>query len=84
MRNTLLRKCYTPITFPHFPMSNNTEIEKKIEQFLSQLGVPGFVVFGWNGTGDEFQIVSSFKDIPPNAAIKGLSWALHDFINKTL
>ncbi len=59
-------------------------IQKKCEQFLRDLGAPGFIVFGWKKSADEFSVVSSYHEIPPNAAIKGLSWALHDFIGKTL
>lgn len=59
-------------------------IQKKCEEFLAQLGVPGFIVFGWKKSNDEFSVVSSYKETPPHAAIKGLSWALNDFINKSL
>ncbi len=60
------------------------EIQKKIEAFLAELGVPSFIVFGWKKTDSEFGVVSSHHQIPPKAAIKGMSWALNDFINKSL
>lgn len=68
------------------PMSNE-EIQKKCEAFLQELGVPGFIVFGWQRTADpagqaQFGVVSSFHEMPVNAALKGLSWAMHDFTNK--
>lgn len=60
------------------------EIQKKVELFLQELGVPSFIVFGWKKSEKEFGVVSSHHEIPPNAAIKGMSWALNDFINKSL
>lgn len=63
---------------------NQEEVQKKVEAFLQELGVPSFIVFGWKKTGKEFGVVSSHHEIPPNAAIKGMSWALNDFIGKSL
>lgn len=60
------------------------EVQKKVEAFLQELGVPSFVVFGWKKTDSEFGVVSSHHEIPPKAAIKGMSWALNDFIAKSL
>jgi len=60
------------------------EIEKKMEAFLKDLGVPSFIVFGWKKNEKEFGIVSSQHKMPPNVAIKGMSWALNDFIHKSL
>jgi len=60
------------------------EIQKKVEQFLKELGVPSFIVFGWKKTDKEFGFVSSQHKMPPNVAIKGMSWALNNFINRSL
>lgn len=60
------------------------EIQQKVEAFLKELGIPSFIVFGWKKSDKEFGIVSSHHEVPPNAAIKGMSWALNDFIQKTL
>jgi len=65
-------------------MIDNDEIQRKCDEFLRQLDVPGFIVFGWKKSEEEFGLVSSYHEVPLNAAIKGLSWALTDFINKTL
>lgn len=64
--------------------SSNEEIQKKCEQFLAELGVPGFIVFGWQKENDQFGVVSSFHQMPVNAAVKGMTWALHDFANRSL
>ncbi|TSC58803.1 MAG: hypothetical protein Greene041619_349 [Candidatus Peregrinibacteria bacterium Greene0416_19] len=61
-----------------------TDIQKKCEEFLASLGIPGFIIFGWKKDDDNMGIVYSYHDVPINAAIKGVSWALHDFISKTL
>lgn len=66
------------------PPLDNDDIQQKCQEFLQQLGVPGFIVFGWQKDDDQFGVVSSFHDIPVNAAVKGLSWALHDFTSKSL
>lgn len=62
------------------------EIQKKIEAFLQELGVPSFVVFGWQKDAEQqqFGVVSSYHKVPTNVAIKGMSWALNDFISKSL
>ena len=60
------------------------EVQQKIEAFLAELDVPSFIVFGWKKTDKEFGVVSSHHNMPPNAAIKGMSWALNDFIGKSL
>jgi hypothetical protein len=68
---------------------DNAEIQKKCEAFLKSLGVPGFLVFGWkkspsaNSEQAEFGVVSSYHQMPKDAAIKGMTWALHDFVNKS-
>lgn len=62
----------------------NEEIQKKCEQFLMELGIPGFIVFGWQKDNDQFGVVSSFHQMPVNAAVKGMTWALHDFANRSL
>ena len=66
------------------PPMDNQDIQKKCEMFLRELGVPGFIVFGWQKDDQAFGVVSSFHEMPVNAAVKGMSWALHDFVNKSL
>jgi hypothetical protein len=63
---------------------NNDEIQKKCEAFLQELGIPGFIVFGWQKEAGQYGVVSSFHEMPVNAAVKGLTWALHDFTNRLL
>ena len=65
------------------PMSQE-EIQAKVEAFLQSLNVPAFIVFGWKKNAKEFGFVSSHHQMPTPVAIKGMSWALNDFINKTL
>ena len=70
------------------PMDNDT-IQAKCEQFLRELGIPGFIVFGWQKDPQvegqaEFGVVSSFHQMPVPAAVKGMTWALSDFVSKSL
>lgn len=65
---------------------DNDNIQKKAEKLLSELGVPGFIIFGWQkdpGKKD-FSVVSSFHEMPVQPAIKGISQVLNQFIQKTL
>lgn len=70
--------CMTPQ-----PLDNDA-IQQKCEEFLRQLGIPGFIVFGWQKDDAQFGVVSSFHEMPVNAAVKGMTWALSDFVNKSL
>ncbi len=63
---------------------DHDEIQRKCEAFLKELNVPAFIVFGWKKSDEEFGVVSSYHEMPPNAAIKGMSWALHDYISKAM
>jgi hypothetical protein len=67
------------------------ELQKRVEKFLQEIGVPGFIVFGYMDSKTEpdiqkqqLHIVSSFKDMPTNVAVKGLSKLLSDFTEKAL
>lgn len=78
------------LSFPPIHMDQE-EIQKKVEGFLQELGVPSFIVFGWKKSDPstssgqaEFGVVSSHHNIPSNAAIKAMTWALNDFVSKTL
>lgn len=69
---------------------DNAEVQRKCEAFLQSLGVPGFIIFGWKkgevpeGKQAEYGIVSSYHQIPKEAAIKGMTWALQDFVKRSL
>ena len=70
---------------------NNDQIQEKCEQFLRELGHAGFIIFGWQkdavdvAEGQvEFGVVSSFHQMPVPAAVKGMTWALNDFVSKSL
>ncbi|MBI1812307.1 hypothetical protein HY285_00450 [Candidatus Peregrinibacteria bacterium] len=73
---------YTWRTFISFMQQD--DIQKRLDDFLAELGIPGFVIFGWKKSEDEFGVASSYRDVPAPAAIKGVSWALNDLINKTM
>ena len=60
------------------------ELQKRVEAFLRDLGIPSFIVFGWQKDEKEFSFISSYHQIPPPVAIKGMSWALNDFVQKNL
>jgi hypothetical protein len=63
---------------------DSQEMQRRCEAMLKELGCPSFIVFGYQREGDQFSVVSSFHDMPPQAAVKGMSWALHDYISKSL
>ena len=66
------------------PAPDNAEVQQKCEQFLRELQIPGFIVFGWQKSDAQFGVVSSFNEMPVNAAVKGMTWALNDFVSKSL
>lgn len=80
----MLNFCYSTPVFSPLLLMDNDDVQKKIEEFLASLNIPGFIIFGWKKDDDSFGIVQSYKDVPVNAAIKGISWALNDFIARTL
>ena len=61
---------------------SDSDIQAKVEEFLTTLGVPGFIVFGYKKENNKFQIVSSYNKMPKIAAIKGLSKVLNEFIER--
>lgn len=63
---------------------DNTEIQKKCALFLKELGIPGFIVFGWQKEDKQFGFVYSHRQMPSEVAVKGMTWALHDFVTKKL
>lgn len=63
---------------------DSNEIQKQCSEFLQRLGVPGFVVFGWEKKDGQYGVVYSSQKMPPNVAVKGMTWALHDFASKKL
>lgn len=62
------------------------EVRAKCEAFVKSLGMPCFIVFGWEKESDENQkqygMVSSYHEMPSPAIIKGMTWALSDIVNK--
>ena len=61
---------------------DQAELQKRIEAFLADLKIPSFIVFGYKKNDKEFGFISSYRQVPPNVAIKGLTWALNDFVQK--
>ena len=72
----------------HSPRSpihmDQPELQQRIEHFLQDLGIPSFIVFGFQKGEKEFGFISSYRQVPPNVAIKGLTWALHNFVQQNL
>lgn len=58
------------------------EIKEMCEKLTDELGIPCFIVFGIQKDNGQYGIVSSVKDAPPKTVIKGLAWALNDFLNR--
>ena len=68
-------------------------IREKCEQFLKSLGVPGFIVFGWEKgetvnpetkkSQKQYGVISSYHKMPKEALLKGMAWAMNDVVNKT-
>ena len=63
---------------------DQANIQQQVEQFLKSLDVPGFIIFGYKTKENQFSIVSSYNEMPTNAAIKGLSRVLAEFTERAL
>lgn len=83
MLNRCCKNGYPEGNYP-FAYMEQSDVQKKVEAFLKDLGIPGFIVFGYMKDNDKYEIVSSYNEMPTNAAIKGLSTVLSELANRTL
>lgn len=60
----------------------NDEMKKKCEKLLQELGLKSFIIFGFEKGDGQYGVVSSYHKMPKGAAIKGMAWALNDFVQK--
>lgn len=71
------------------------EVRQKCEEFVKSLGMPCFIVFGWEKKNEaeaaeeapkantkQYGMVSSYHEMPVPAVVKGMTWALSDIVNK--
>ncbi len=61
---------------------NTAEIQKQCEAFLKSIGMPGFVVIGFQTEPENTQMVYSLKDMPLKGVVKGLTHTLNDLIGR--
>ena len=70
---------------------DNETIQKKCEEFLASLGIPGYIFFAWEkGTEDQkapekkdYGFVYAARQFPPQVAMKGLVWAMDQMVGQT-
>ena len=76
---------------------DNATIQKKCEEFLASLGIPGYIFFAWEkGTESQPQaedakaadkkdygFVYAARQFPPQVAMKGLVWAMDQMVGQT-
>lgn len=77
-------ECHQSRELVYTGLMDHAELQQRIEKFLSDLDVPSFIVFGFQKDEKEFNFISSYRKVPPPVAIKGLTWALNDFVQKNL
>lgn len=63
---------------------DNTIIQRKCQEFLQQLGTPGFIIFSWQKDDQTFGVTYSVHEMPKIPAVKAMIWTLQDFISKNL
>lgn len=61
---------------------NTADIQKKCEEFLASIGMPGFVVIGLQTDPENTQVVYSLKDMPLKGAVKAITHTLNDLIGR--
>lgn len=59
---------------------NTAEVQKQCEAFLKSIGMPGFVIIGFQTEPENTQMVYSLKDMPLKGVVKGLTHTLNDLI----
>ena len=58
------------------------KIQEQCNQFLKQIGVPGFIVFGITDGKDKVDVAYSIHQMPTKLLIKSMTSTLNDFIQK--
>lgn len=58
------------------------DIRKRCEKLLSDLPVPGFIMFGWQKPGKDYDVVYSTKNVPAKVMLRVLVSLLHDIVMK--
>ncbi len=61
---------------------NTAEVQKQCEAFLKSIGMPGFVIIGFQTEPENTQMVYSLKDMPLKGVVKGLTHTLNDLIGR--
>jgi hypothetical protein len=63
---------------------NDQEIQKRCEEFLQQIDVPGFILFGRQEDNGECIVTYSLHKITLKSALLGMLSAVTDLIKRTL
>lgn len=61
---------------------DTAEIQKQCEEFLKRVGLPAFVVIGFQTDPENMQMVYSLKNMPLKGVVKGLTQTLNDLVSK--
>jgi hypothetical protein len=56
------------------PDENRERIQILCQQFLDNIGKPGFMLFGWQKDDGTYEVVQSTKDANPIAIVKAVTW----------
>lgn len=61
---------------------DTADIQKKCEEFLAAIDMPGFIVLGLQTDKENTQIVYSMKKMPLKGAVKALTHTLNDLVGR--
>lgn len=61
---------------------DTTIIQKKCEEFLQSLGIPGFIVIGLQTDPENTQVVYSLNNMPLKGAVKAMTHTLNDLVSR--
>jgi hypothetical protein len=61
---------------------NTSDIQKKCEEFLQTLPMPGFIVIGLQTDAENTQVTYSLNKMPLKGAVKAITHTLNDLISK--
>lgn len=63
---------------------DDAKIQQLCNDFLKELGAPGFVVFGRQAEGDQWKVTYSLHEMPLKSAVRGMLTVADQLIQTNL
>ncbi|NOS67152.1 MAG: hypothetical protein HOO67_02195 [Candidatus Peribacteraceae bacterium] len=63
---------------------DDAQIQRLCNEFLSNLGVSGFIVFGRQDEGNQWKVTYSLHDMPVKTAVRGILSTVDQLVQQNL